>query len=129
MGRGRRATPGPSSAAAPSPSRLLPRPRVAGRPGPRVIVCASTATIDPSTPDGPAIPVELRPARELVSYLAAVPIRAADALVPASDVIPADAIAALVTERGVLAPPTVAAIAALLGAAPELLGATPEDTG
>lgn len=97
---------------------------VAVQPAPRVIVCAPTAAIDPSTPDGPAIPVELRPARELVSYLAAVPIRAADALVPASDVIPAAAIAALVTERGVLAPPTAEAIATLFGTAPKVLGAT-----
>jgi methylthioribose-1-phosphate isomerase len=102
--------------------------RVAVRPAPRVIVSAPTAAIDPSTPDGAAIPVELRPARELASYLVAVPIRAADALVPAGDVIPAAAIAALVTERGVLAPPTAEAIAALLGAAPGLHGATPAET-
>jgi methylthioribose-1-phosphate isomerase len=88
-----------------------------GRPRPRVMVCAPCATVDPATPDGRAIPGELRPARELVAYLADVPIRASDALVPASDVIPAGAIAALVTERGVLAPPTAETISTLLGAA------------
>jgi methylthioribose-1-phosphate isomerase len=85
-----------------------------GGPGaqrPRVIVCTPSAAIDTATPDGRAIPVELRPSRELLSYLAAVPIRSADALVPASDVIPAAAIDALVTERGVLAPPTAEVLA------------------
>ena len=82
---------------------------------PRVIVCGVIATIDPATPDGDAIPEELRPARDLLAYLGDVPIPASDALVPASDVIPAGAISALVTERGALSPPSHEAIAALLG--------------
>ncbi len=70
----------------------------------RLIVTGVGALLDSSTPDGAEIPEELRPARDLVDYLADVPIRASDALVPAADVIPADAISTLVTERGAVTP-------------------------
>jgi methylthioribose-1-phosphate isomerase len=86
----------------------------ADRVRPRIVVCGHSATIDPLTPDGPAIPVELRPARDQAAYLAGLSIRVSDALVPAGDVIPAHAIAALVTEHGVLAPPSAQAIGMLL---------------
>jgi methylthioribose-1-phosphate isomerase len=72
-------------------------------PGPRVIVCAPSAAFDANTPDGWAIPVELRPAREFAAYLADVPIRASDALVPATDVIPAACITTMVSELGAIA--------------------------
>ncbi len=94
---------------------LAPRDRDGARP--RVIVSGVSATIDPGVADGAAIPVELRPARDLSAYLAEVPIRATDALVPATDVIPADTISALVTERGTVAPLTPGALAGLAGAA------------
>jgi methylthioribose-1-phosphate isomerase len=67
---------------------------------PRLIVLGPTAVIDPSTPDGAAIPTELRPARDLSTYLADVPVRAADALVPAADVIPGALVAVMVSELG-----------------------------
>jgi methylthioribose-1-phosphate isomerase len=86
----------------------------ADRTRPRVIVCGLCAVIDPATPDGAAIPVELRPARDQAAYLAELSIRGSDALVPASDVIPVEAISALVTERGVLVPPSAEAIGRLL---------------
>ncbi len=70
----------------------------------RLIVTGVSALRDSSTPDGAAIPEELRPARDLVAFLADVPIRSSDALVPAADVIPADAISMLVTERGATTP-------------------------
>jgi methylthioribose-1-phosphate isomerase len=66
---------------------------------PRLIVIAPSAAIDDHTPDGAAIPSELRPSRELAAYLADTPIRTSDALVPAADVIPARLIDALVHER------------------------------
>lgn len=69
-------------------------------PRPRVIVHGPSAAHDPGTADGAAIPVELRPARELAAYLTDVPVRATDALVPAADVVPAAAVDLLVTERG-----------------------------
>lgn len=74
-----------------------------GRARPRLLVSGLAATRDPGTADGAAIPVELRPARELAAYLADVPIRTSDALVPAADVIPAAAVDALITEEGVAA--------------------------
>lgn len=78
--------------------------QLAGAAGARVIVSGVSATVDPSTPDGAAIPSELLPARDLVAYLADVPVRAADALVPAADIIPAASISTLVTERGSVTP-------------------------
>jgi methylthioribose-1-phosphate isomerase len=68
------------------------------RARPRLLVGGLAAARDPRTADGSAIPVELRPARDLAAYLADVPIRAGDALVPAADVIPAAAVDALITE-------------------------------
>jgi methylthioribose-1-phosphate isomerase len=72
--------------------------------GTNVIVTGVSACIDVSTADGAAIPDEMRPARDLAAYLAAVPIPTSDALVPASDVVPAATISAIVTERGVETP-------------------------
>ena len=63
-------------------------------------VAAPLSTIDFSLADGSAIPVELRPARDLTAYLADVPIRAGDALVPAADVVPAASVDTLITEAG-----------------------------
>jgi methylthioribose-1-phosphate isomerase len=86
-----------------------------GWPGvsqPAVIVTTVGAAVDPATADGRSIPAELRPARELVAYLAGVPVRASDVLLPAADVVPAAALTALVTERGVVAPVTPEGIAA-----------------
>ena len=65
-----------------------------------VIVHGPSAVTDPDTPDGDAIPEELRPARELSAYLRDVPVRVSDALVPAADIIPAMAVATVVTEHG-----------------------------
>ena len=70
----------------------------AGRP--LVVALGPRAAADPGTPDGAAIPNELRPARELASYLAEVPVRASDALVPAADVVPAELVDLRVSERG-----------------------------
>jgi methylthioribose-1-phosphate isomerase len=87
-----------------------------GWPGvsqPAVIASAVGAAVDPATPDGRAIPAELRPARELVAYLAGVPVRASDVLLPAFDVVPAAALTAIVTEQGVVAPVTPEGMAVL----------------
>jgi methylthioribose-1-phosphate isomerase len=94
------------AAAAPSDDR---------RSRPSVIVSAVTAAIDHETPDGSAIPADLRTGRELAAYLGDVPIGPADGLAPVLDVIPAASISALVTDRGVLRPPDLDAVAALLG--------------
>lgn len=81
---------------------------------PAVVVCTLAAAVDTTTPDGDAIPVELRPARESVAYLAGVPLRASDVLAPACDIIPAAAISALLTERSVVAPVTPEGVASLV---------------
>jgi methylthioribose-1-phosphate isomerase len=65
-----------------------------------VVVLGPDAVTDPAAPDGRAIPSELRPGRELATYLADVPVRASDALVPASDVMPAALIDQRVSETG-----------------------------
>jgi methylthioribose-1-phosphate isomerase len=86
--------------------------RAAGIP---FVVAGPTSTIDLATPDGDAIEIEERDAREVryapggeLLTLADTPIRN-----PAFDVTPAGLVTALVTERGVAAPPSTAAIAAL----------------
>jgi methylthioribose-1-phosphate isomerase len=58
-----------------------------------VVVVAPTSTIDPETPDGAAIPVEERAAREVTDRF---PARN-----PAFDVTPAGLVSAIVTEEGV----------------------------
>ncbi|MFZ5478385.1 MAG: S-methyl-5-thioribose-1-phosphate isomerase [Myxococcota bacterium] len=55
------------------------------------------SSLDLSCPDGGAIPIELRPAEELL----AVPIEGVDGWNPAFDVTPASLISAWVSERGV----------------------------
>jgi methylthioribose-1-phosphate isomerase len=81
-------------------------------------VAAPLSTIDPSCPDGSAIPVEQRDRSE-VAELAGRPLAPAEIAVenPAFDVTPAQLITAIVTERGIARPPYVATLAELAGAA------------
>ena len=69
-------------------------------------VAAPLSTLDPGTPDGRAIPIEERPASEVLSFQG---VRSAPEGVkawnPAFDVTPAELITAIVTERGVVRPP------------------------
>jgi methylthioribose-1-phosphate isomerase len=90
-------------------------PEGPGRSRPRVIVCAVSAAIDPATPDGSAIPADLRSGRELAAYLGEVPIGPADGLAPVADIVPAEGITSFVTERGVLGPPRADTVTALQG--------------
>ncbi len=78
--------------------------QIAAAAGTRVLITGVSATIDPATSDGAAIPEEMLLARDLAAYLADVPIRDSDALAPAADVIPAAAISLLITERGTIKP-------------------------
>jgi methylthioribose-1-phosphate isomerase len=68
-------------------------------------VAAPLSTIDPSTPDGDAIPIEERDPEEVTSV--------APALNLAFDVTPAELVTAILTERGALAPPFAESIAGL----------------
>ena len=69
-------------------------------------VAAPLSTIDPATPDGSAIPIEERSARE-VTEIGGVRIAPEGISVrhPAFDVTPARLITAIITDRGVLRPP------------------------
>jgi len=106
-------------AVAEAPSEASAATEAPAPSGPRVIVSALSSTIDPNTPDGSAIPVEMRPARDMAAYLAGFSVHVADVLVPVADVIPASAISVLVTERGILSPASGEGIAALLDSSPQ----------
>ena len=62
-----------------------------------LLVAAPLSTVDPSAPDGAAIPIEERDPREVTSD--------AEAANWAFDVTPAELVTAIVTEAGVLEPP------------------------
>ncbi|MEH6549659.1 MAG: S-methyl-5-thioribose-1-phosphate isomerase [Pseudomonadales bacterium] len=82
--------------------------------GARLMVVAPTSTIDMSTPDGRAIPIEQRPAEEVTHWrgetVAPAGVHAEN---PAFDVTPASLVSALVTERGVVLAPDTAKLQAL----------------
>ena len=79
-------------------------------------VAAPLSTIDLSTPDGAAIPIEERASAEVTAIagtqIAPVGVSARH---PAFDVTPAELVTALITERGVVHEPNRAKIAALFG--------------
>jgi len=77
-------------------------------------VVAPLSTIDRTTPDGAAIPIEHRDPSEVSAITG---VRDVPALNPAFDVTPNGLISAIVTERGVLRRPCSAAIARLGAAA------------
>ena len=79
-------------------------------------VFAPTSTLDLSTPDGAAIPIEERRSREVTQVFGSAPIAPEGITVfnPAFDVTPAALVTALVTERGVLRPPYATALQEVL---------------
>jgi methylthioribose-1-phosphate isomerase len=83
--------------------------------GVKFMVVAPTSTIDLETPSGEAIPIEQRPAAEVVAYgERRVTPDGVAAWNPAFDITPAALVDALVTERGVVHAPDANKIAALL---------------
>jgi len=84
---------------------------------------APLSTIDLSTPDGDAIPIEERGARE-VTHIGATRLAPAGAAVrnPAFDVTPARLITAIITERGVLHPPFSESLAEAVQGATNVAG-------
>jgi S-methyl-5-thioribose-1-phosphate isomerase len=69
------------------------------------IVAAPSSTIDLETPDGDAIPIELRSASEVLEVNGArVAPEGTEAYNPAFDVTPASLVSAIVTELGVVRP-------------------------
>jgi methylthioribose-1-phosphate isomerase len=86
-------------------SRAVAELAAVARRGPvPVYVSAPATSIDPATADGDAIPVELRPGRELGHHLDGLRMERTSTLLPACDVVPAGRIGRFVTEVGVLAP-------------------------
>ncbi len=79
---------------------------LAREPGVPVYVAAPLSTIDLNTPDGSAIPIEERSARE-VTHVGGAQLAPAGAHVwnPAFDVTPHELIAGIITERGIFGPP------------------------
>jgi methylthioribose-1-phosphate isomerase len=95
-------------------SRVVAEMAAIARHGPvPVYIAAPATTIDPSMAEGDALPVELRPGREIAQNLAGWKPDRVAALLPALDVIPAARIAAFVTEQGTIAPDATALAAAL----------------
>jgi methylthioribose-1-phosphate isomerase len=79
-------------------------------------VAAPWSTFDVSLPTGAGIPIEERPADEVVRIFGRlVAPEGVPARYPAFDVTPAGLVTAIVTERGVLRPPYGPAIRALVG--------------
>ena len=68
-------------------------------------VAATWNAIDPGTPDGDAIPIELRDGAEVIGTGAGAPAAHTTVWNPAFDVTPASLIAGIITERGVLHAP------------------------
>jgi methylthioribose-1-phosphate isomerase len=72
-------------------------------------VLAPSSTVDPSTPDGAAIPIEERSAEEITTWRGErVAADRVEVWNPAFDVTPAELVTAFVTDRGVLAPSELA---------------------
>lgn len=85
--------------------------------GVRFMVVAPTSTIDMNVESGAAIPIEERPAEEvLVCGGNTVAATGASAWNPVFDVTPASLVDAYVSEKGVVMQPDAAAIARLMGA-------------
>jgi methylthioribose-1-phosphate isomerase len=81
--------------------------------GVRFMVAAPTSTIDLDTPDGAGIPIEERPAEEVLQCAGQrISVAGAGAWNPVFDVTPAALVDAIVTERGVIERPDRAKIAA-----------------
>jgi methylthioribose-1-phosphate isomerase len=83
--------------------------------GVRFMVAAPTSTIDPDTPDGAAIPIEERPASEVLQCAGQrISADGVGAWNPVFDVTPAGLVDAIVTERGIIERPDRDRIAAHL---------------
>ncbi|GAA3489158.1 S-methyl-5-thioribose-1-phosphate isomerase [Streptomyces cremeus] len=95
------------------------------------VVVAPLTTVDPATPDGAAIEVEMRSGLEVTEFTGGLPAAGAEgggghavaplgtqAYNPAFDVTPPELVTALVTEEGVVSPVTGTALAELCARSP-----------
>jgi len=89
------------------------------------VVAAPVSTVDLATPDGQGIPVEQRPAGEVVNVAGrAIAPEATSAYNPAFDVTPPSLVTAIVTERGVIQPVTAGNVRVQSAKLSAKLGAT-----
>jgi methylthioribose-1-phosphate isomerase len=94
------------------------------------MVVAPSGTVDMATPSGDAIPIESRPAREvLVCAGQSVAPQGARAWNPVFDITPAALIDVIVTERGVVCAPDASKMAAIMGGDPRLAARKPRGFG
>ena len=93
------------------------------------VVAAPVSTVDLATPDGAGIPVEQRPASEVITVAGrAIAPEATSAYNPAFDVTPPSLMTAIVTERGVIQPVTAGNLrvqSAKLGAGTAVVASPP----
>ncbi len=83
--------------------------------GVKFMVVAPSSTVDLATPDGAAIPIEERSARELTEFRGhRIAPEGFPALNPVFDVTPAQLVDVLVTERGVVHAPDAAGVAMMM---------------
>lgn len=88
---------------------------LARRHGVKFMVAAPVSTVDMNTPCGDDIPIEQRPAAEVLSLAGKmIAAEGADAWNPAFDVTPAELIDAIVTEKGVVLQPDSNKIKAMM---------------
>ena len=110
---------------------------LAARHGVPFVVCAPLVTFDPGSAGGDDLPIDERPAAELVAWGPNGPTRvAADPfgdVTPVGDVTPAELVSAIVTEEGVLHAPYGPALAAAVEQAaarvPPAVGLTARSAG
>jgi methylthioribose-1-phosphate isomerase len=82
-------------------------------------VAAPLSSIDLSCPNGDAIPIEQRPAKELTEFGGrSIAPRGVDVFNPAFDVTPAELVTAIITERGIAYPPFAKSLAELKQSSP-----------
>ena len=83
--------------------------------GVKFMVAAPTSTIDMAMPSGEGIPIESRPAEEVLSVMGQrVAAKGATSWNPVFDVTPASLVDAIVTEKGVVEQPTTDKILAMM---------------
>jgi methylthioribose-1-phosphate isomerase len=88
---------------------------MAARHGVPFDVAAPLSSVDLATPDGTAIPIEERPADEVLTVRGErIAPPGTDARNPVVDITPAELISAYVTDEGVLRPPYGPALAAAI---------------
>jgi len=86
---------------------------LARRHGIPFYVASPLSTLDLTLADGSGIPIEQRPAKEVLGYGSETWAPEVEVFNPAFDVTPAELVSAIVTEHGVAVAPYLSALASL----------------